>query len=71
MGKYEYELNFNSKAKGFFNIYQGRNGAIYLQLNKSYTELTLKQVEELHIDVIKLIDFDHDKFLEYYNIKNN
>jgi len=66
---YSYQIK-NGTTKGYFNIYQAKSGAIYLQMAQSYTELSLKQIGDLHIQVIDLIDFDHDKFIDYYREKS-
>lgn len=56
----------NGYVRGDFNIYQGKNGAIYLLMGKSYTELTEKQIQELHINCYDLLDFDIDLFNKLY-----
>jgi hypothetical protein len=48
-------------------IYQGRNGAIYLQTFGKYCQLTIKQIEELALDVAGLTDFDADAYMKFYS----
>ena len=51
---------------GRCHIYQARNGLIYIALGGAYTVLTEKQVNELHICVYELEDFDYDLFKTAY-----
>ena len=51
---------------GRCHIYQARNGLIYFALGGAYTVLTEKQVNELHICVYELEDFDYDLFKTAY-----
>lgn len=53
-------------VSGAFNIYQGKNGCIYLLMGKSITTLTFDQVDDLSIDLYSLRNFDHEAFLTYY-----
>lgn len=50
-------------------LYQAKNGGIYMMVGKCYTELTLKQIEDLYIDCYSLEDFDYDDFKQHYGIK--
>jgi hypothetical protein len=63
--QYSYSVR-NGYVRGFFNIYQARNGAIYLMMGNSKTRLTKQQVNELNVDIYSLEDFDHDSFLNAY-----
>ena len=65
MGKFEYQSG-NSKFKGYFNIYQARNGAIMLLMGSKVTALSYSQINELDIDCYNLEDFSHDAFVKYY-----
>ena len=50
------------RTYGFFNIYQGRNGFIYLQMGNKYVVLKEFQILDLGIDVYELQDFDYDLY---------
>lgn len=63
---YSYQTSHNSRSKGFFNIYQARNGAIYIQMGITVTKLTETQLQDLGIDLYSLIDFDHDMYTKHY-----
>jgi len=52
--------------KGYFNIYQGKDGRIYLLMGESVTPLSMKQIQELRIDCYSLIDFDHELYMKSY-----
>jgi len=67
MGKYEYIANDNTH-KGFFNVYQSRNGAIMLIMGTQFITLTNEQVDHLPIDPYSLEDFNHDDYKTFYNI---
>lgn len=56
-------------SHGFFNIYQARNGKIFLMMGNVYTELSYKQINELSIDLYRLIDFDLDDLIAAYDIQ--
>ena len=66
------ECNFiyRTKAgttKGYFNVYQSRNGGIFLQMGDRFTLLSKTQVEnDLSIDVYDLIDFDLTDYKQFY-----
>lgn len=51
-----------------FNVYQARNGRIYLSGGQgcTYTSLTLQQVVDLGLDVYSLDDFSLDLFKKAY-----
>lgn len=49
-----------------FNIYQAKNGGIYISKGSLYTELSRKQIEDLRIDVYSLDDFDYECFKNHY-----
>ena len=70
--KNEFKLELeNGWLKGNFNIYQGRNGKIYLMLGNSLTVLTLQQIESLGIPVYELKDFDHNSFVNAYELSTS
>lgn len=64
-GKYSYEVT-NGIKKGNFNIYQGRNGKIYLSMGNGLIDLNQNQIIALGIDVYSLIDFDHNLYKKAY-----
>ena len=64
--KYSMEVN-QGMVKGFFNIYQGRSGKIFLMLNNSITELKESQINDLKLDIYELIDFDYDLYRKAYS----
>jgi len=59
----------DGSISGYFNIYQARNGKIYLQLGNCITVLTPRQINELNINCYNLNDFDVDLFLKAYRKK--
>jgi hypothetical protein len=63
--KYSY---FTTKGiiKGSFNIYQGKNGFIYIVMGKGHCKLTLEQIIELKILCHELNDFDSVSYYEAY-----
>jgi hypothetical protein len=65
--KFFYKGSNDSKISGFFNIYQSKNGLIWIQMGNSCTKLTHKQIGDLNIDVFGLADFDYDDYKEAYN----
>lgn len=67
MNKYCYEIK-NGKRKGYFNIYQAINGSIQLMMGNYNTTLTAQQILDLNIYTFDLIDYGHDKFLEFYKL---
>lgn len=54
--------------EGDFSIYQGRNGGIYMAMSSVCTPLTAKQLIDLKIDVMGILDIDIDMYQEYYGI---
>ena len=66
--QFSYEIPEGTR-KGAFNIYQGRDGAIYLLLGTVATPLTLQQVNHLSITPEHVMDYDQDKFNYHYNIE--
>ena len=57
----------HGNVSGFFKIYQGKNGKIYLMMGNCVTELSKKQIEsDLAIDVYNLIDFSHEDYVKAY-----
>lgn len=67
MNKYCYEIK-DGKCKGYFNVYQAVNGSIQLMMGNYNTTLTAQQILDLNIYTFDLIDYDHDKFLEFYKL---
>lgn len=67
MNKYCYEIKFG-KVKGYFKIYQAINGSIQLMMGNYNTTLSAQQILDLKIYTFDLIDYDHDKFLEFYKL---
>lgn len=65
MGNYKY-LSNGTTRKGSFNIYQAKNGAIYILIGNNAVPFTLDQINKLYIDCYSLEDFDIDKFNQYY-----
>lgn len=57
----------NGRIKGDFNIYQARNGKIYIAMGKGFTPLTEQQINELGIDVYTIQEFDYDLFISAYS----
>lgn len=68
MNQFCYQTQEGS-VKGFFNIYQGKDGLIYLQMgNTRITKLAKHQIDDLYIDVYSLKDFDYDDYCKAYQI---
>lgn len=67
--KYIYEIQ-EGRATGFFNIYQAKNGGIFIQMGESVTELSQQQVFDLGIHVYSLKDFDLDLYQKHYTCPN-
>ena len=67
MNKYCYEIK-DGKCKGYFKIYHAKNGSIQLMMGIRYITLTALQILVLNIYTFDLIDYDHDKFLEFYKL---
>lgn len=44
------------------------NGSIHLMMGNCNTTLTAQQILDLNIYTFDLIDYDHDKFLEFYKL---
>lgn len=63
---FSYCISGNAEKIGCFNVYQSKNGAIYILMGTSFTRLTLKQINELGIEVHSLLDFDYDEFQKAY-----
>lgn len=64
---YSYKTRFG-KTKGYFNIYQAINGSIQLMMGNCNTTLSAQQILDLNISTFDLIDYDHDRFLEFYKL---
>jgi hypothetical protein len=63
---FTYNLANNSRAKGQFNIYQAKTGKIFLNMGNCVTCLSMKQIQELNINVYDLPEFDYDDFCKAY-----
>lgn len=63
--QYTYDTN-KGTHKGFFNIYQAKNGSIQLCMGHINVPLTKEQVDKLPINPYALNDFDQEKYNEYY-----
>lgn len=68
--KFEYSIQGNATIKGRFNIFQSICGSILLEMGNRCIRLTNAQINDLGIDVYQLIDFDHNKFLEFYRVND-
>lgn len=64
-----YEIN-KGVCKGFFNLYQARNGSIQICMGSANTLLTVTQINDLRITVYELKDFDIDLYNKFYNASN-
>ena len=62
---YTYNVG-NGSVSGFFNVYQAKNGYIFIQMGNGYTKLTETQVKDLGINLYILKDFDHNKYIQAY-----
>jgi len=56
----------DEKKTGYFNIYQARNGLIYLQMGDKVTLLTFDQIGDLRLNLYDLDEFDYDAFVRAY-----
>ena len=65
-----YEIK-DGKRKGYFKIYQAKNGSIQLMMNNYNTTLSAQQILDLNINPLDLLDYDHDKFLEFYEVEDS
>jgi hypothetical protein len=65
VNSYSYET-VSGFVTGWFNIYQARNGKIYLMMGSMVTPITESQINELCIDVFSLHDFDYDDYKNAY-----
>lgn len=67
MNKYCYETT-DGKCKGYFKIYQAKNGSIQLMMNNYNTTLSAQQILDLNINPLDLLDYNHDDFLDFYKL---
>ncbi len=67
--QFTYEI-LNGTVSGYFNIYQSKAGHIYITIGNRSTQLSFKQLNELRTDLYSLENFDHDTFMEAYEINN-
>ncbi len=63
---FSYKTGRNTVTKGFFNVYQAKSGAIYIQMGITITKLLESQITDLGLDVYSLIDFSHDDYIKHY-----
>jgi hypothetical protein len=63
--KFSYEISKGS-VSGDFNVFQARNGLIFLSMGRGQTPLSENQISILGIDVYSLIAFDYDLFKKAY-----
>jgi hypothetical protein len=56
-----------SKYKMPFNLYQGRNGGIYLGIGSGTILLTKEQLLKVDLPFIEVNDYDHQLYLKFYN----
>lgn len=68
---FSYQLASNRHDSGAFNIYQARNGGIYLVMQNYHTLLLQRQVEELHLPISELSDFLLSDYQAFYKIDLN
>lgn len=66
LNKFSYEVN-NGTTKGWFSVYQSKEGGIYIMMGACFTRLTKQQVKELGIQVNDLKDFDQSDFHRAYS----
>jgi hypothetical protein len=53
-------------------IFQNSKGAMFLLIGNNATQLSLKQINDLHIEsrFYEIEDFDNEQYAKYYNIKS-
>ena len=59
-------LTKKGRVKGFFNIYQAKNGGIYLMVGNQCTLLSKEQIEELNIELYSIEEFHYKCFKDFY-----
>lgn len=59
--------NISGTVSGYFDIYQGVDGFIYLVMGDVSTMLLKNQINELGIDLYSLSDFDVDDYNNAYS----
>lgn len=64
--KYTYQVQ-NGRVRGDFNVFQARNGLVFLLMGRGQIPLSYDQISILGIDVYSLIDFDYELFKTAYN----
>ena len=62
-----------SKTQFGFEIFQAKNGGIYVRVWNSVSELSLKQINELHIESMfyEFQNFSQEDYIKHYKIKTN
>lgn len=70
INRFCYEIK-DGKCKGYFKIYQAINGSIQLMMGNCNTALSAQQILDLGICVYDLVDYNHDKFLEFYDFNDD
>ena len=66
-GKFE-RIKLPVESSYIYSLYQAKNGSIQLMMGNCNTTLTAQQILDLNIYTFDLIDYDHDKFLEFYKL---
>ena len=63
-------LKRKSKTQFGFEIFQAKNGGIYVRVWNSVTELSLKQINELHIESMfyEFENFSQTDYLKHYGL---
>jgi len=67
------KLKKKSKTQFGFEIFQAKNGGIYVRVWNSVSELSLKQINELHIESMfyEFQNFSQEDYIKHYKIKTN
>lgn len=71
INQYSYKTKNGDVIIGKFDIYQGRDGKIYLMLGENAIDLNLSQIEVLKINLYSLNYFIFELFKKAYNIESN
>ena len=63
-------LKKKSKTQFGFEIFQAKNGGIYVRVWNSVSELSLKQINELHIESMfyEFENFNQADYLRHYGL---
>ena len=52
-----------------FNLYQGRNGGIYLEIGVGAILLSKEQLLQLDLPILEVDDYDHNLFIKFYGLE--